>query len=56
MTEIFNALSVMEAPLSDEDRVIYLVGKFTRIIWGVSCTRGQCRSPKDGCGHRKVAA
>ena len=25
MTEIFNALSVMEAPLSDEDRVIYLL-------------------------------
>ena len=25
MTDIFNALSVMEVPLSDEDRVIYLL-------------------------------
>ena len=25
MTEIFNAFSVVEAPLSEEDRVIYLV-------------------------------
>ena len=25
MTEVFNALSVMEAPLSEEDQVIYLL-------------------------------
>lgn len=25
MTEIFNALSVMEAPLSEEDKVVYLL-------------------------------
>ena len=48
MTVIFNALSVMEAPLSDEDGVIYLFASLPE-SFGVLVTalRGQCRSPKD---------
>ena len=56
MTEIFNSLSVMKAPLSEEDRVIYLLASLPESFGVLVTTLEASGSPKDGCGHGKVAA
>ena len=56
MTEIFNALSVMDAPVSEEDRVIYLLASLPESFGVLVTSGGQCNSSRNGCCNGKTLA